>query len=215
MQPLVDRLDDALTTLGGTPTIKLGRVTSSMQVKLDGDATAIPFDVIDVGSPLVEGERVVCALQNRRVFILARPDHPTPYARRKTPQNALNLAANVWQGYTAVFVYSAGPAVLRIDARCTAYAMGGGSVKLGIRLNSLDGEYLAPDAPEGGGSPDQSLISHTPGFGVPLTVTRTITKPADELFLIDLVVARNNTAASFVEDCAIEVTGLSGNPILT
>jgi len=72
LDPLLDRMDDALTGLTGAVTLRWGTVTSAdpLRLRLDADDAEIPFKPATPIPDLAEGERVLCALQHRRVTIL-------------------------------------------------------------------------------------------------------------------------------------------------
>lgn len=73
MDPILDRVEDALTGLTGTVTLRWGTITSAdpLRLRLDADDAEIPFKPATPIPDLAEGERVLCALQHRRVTILA------------------------------------------------------------------------------------------------------------------------------------------------
>lgn len=72
MEPVLERIDDALTGLTGAVTLRWGTVTSAdpLRVRLDADPDPLPFKPATAVPDLAEGERVLCALQHRRVTVV-------------------------------------------------------------------------------------------------------------------------------------------------
>jgi hypothetical protein len=72
LRPILRKLAELKTLLASAPTIKLATVTqaSPLRIRLDGDTDPLPFTPIGASTWAV-GDRVVCAEQQRRVFILA------------------------------------------------------------------------------------------------------------------------------------------------
>lgn len=72
ISPIVDRLEDALSGLVGVATLRWGTVTSStpLRVRLDADDEPLLFSPVCPFVGLQVGERVHCAIQNRRVTIM-------------------------------------------------------------------------------------------------------------------------------------------------
>ncbi|WP_308491011.1 hypothetical protein [Microbacterium terrisoli] len=72
LRPILDQIGKLRAGFDRTPTIKLATVTqaSPLRIRMDGDTDPLPFAPIGVSTWTV-GDRVICAEQHRRVFILA------------------------------------------------------------------------------------------------------------------------------------------------
>lgn len=72
IQPLVDRVQDAIAQAAMGVTLRWGTVTQAdpLRVRLDGDMAEIPFKPATVVQGLSVGDRALCATQHRRVTVL-------------------------------------------------------------------------------------------------------------------------------------------------
>lgn len=72
IRPLVDRVEDAITGLNGAVVLRWGTVVQAtpLSVRLDAEDAPLPFPPICPLNGLKAGERVLCAIQNRRVTVL-------------------------------------------------------------------------------------------------------------------------------------------------
>ena len=72
LEPIMGEIAKLWAALDRVPTIKLATVTqaSPLRIRLDGDDEPLPYAPIGAGGWTV-GDRVICAMQQRRVDILA------------------------------------------------------------------------------------------------------------------------------------------------